>query len=40
MLAQKLSHAFQAQDHDRAQSLITDLRYVTRTGEAIAHKLP
>lgn len=40
VLMQKLSEAFKANDLDRAQTLITDLRYVTRTGEAIASKLP
>ena len=40
ILLQKLSSAFEAEDLEEAQTLITDLRYVTRTGEAISKKLP
>lgn len=40
LLLQKLSSAFEAEDLEEAQTLITDLRYVTRTGEAISEKLP
>ena len=37
---QKLSEAFKARDLEAAEKIITDLRYVTRTGEAISKKLP
>ena len=37
---QKLSEAFRLCDLKAAERIITDLRYVTRTGEAIAKKLP
>ncbi|KAL3161841.1 hypothetical protein ABBQ38_008931 [Trebouxia sp. C0009 RCD-2024] len=37
---EKLSAAFENNDLEEAQRVITDLRYVTRTGEAIAKKIP
>ncbi|KAL3161401.1 hypothetical protein ABBQ32_010291 [Trebouxia sp. C0010 RCD-2024] len=37
---EKLSAAFGNNDLKEAQRVITDLRYVTRTGEAIAKKIP
>ncbi len=37
---QKLSQAFKAGELEAAERIITDLRYVTRTGEAISKKLP
>ena len=39
-LLQKLSAAFASDDLEHAERVITDLRYVTRTGEAIAKKIP
>jgi hypothetical protein len=39
-MLQKLSQAFKAGELEAAEHTITDLRYVTRTGEAISKKLP
>ena len=37
---QRLSEAFMKSNLEAAERAITDLRYVTRTGEAVAKKIP
>ncbi|KAA6420365.1 MAG: hypothetical protein FRX49_09527 [Trebouxia sp. A1-2] len=39
-ILQNLSRAFKTGELEAAERIITDLRYVTRTGEAISKKLP